>query len=495
MADPIKLPAGYVLDDPNATTAQQVTPPAGYTLDAPETPVTTTGGLLPAVAQGAKDAFEGAGSGVANTLTGAYDLVNKGVKAIGMRGLPELPSVMREAASNPEDASGAFKLGRVGEQVGEFFVPGGGISKLGKAANFGGKLGAGAEYLTKVGLNAAKDTAISGVQSHGDSDTMFNAAVTGAVMAAPGQTIDTVLKGIKPTTLYAPEGFMPFVADRFAKPGRFDDIVGQAIDNNINISRAGLSRAQSLHNTQTVARDTRIAGHAGVLVDNDTVYEPLRGLQNIAARFGETGVVKQIDKRIAAVEAAHGGLPAVPAGTATLPPINPQATLTPAGMPRTVNTPYIPAVKGKITVNEAQELKNFGQSLASEMYARAGDSVGAQKVREELARGFMHSIEEVIPQVKDMNRNLQNTKVIRDAIESYITSNPSLVNMKTLVWAAVAPKSAGVSLLALPRVRSALAIAAKNGTFSAVGNRLGDLGAGIATQMAPDIPQMPVGVK
>lgn len=469
------------------------TPPPGF---APiQAPINSSASFAPKVGRAALDAVEGFGSGVANTVVGTRDLLSKGTKALGMGELPDVPAVLREASTTPPDASGAFQAARTGEQIGEFFVPGLDVGKAAEAANFGGKLGAGAEYLSKVGLTATRDAAQAGMQSHGDADTMKNAAIMGAVVSAPGATIDSVLKAIKPTTLYAPEAFMPFIEDRFKKGSRFDDIVGQAIDNNINISRAGLKKAQALHDTQTAVRDTAIAAHSNELIDTSTVYEPLRGLQDIAARFGETGVVKQIDKRIAQIEATHGGLPGVPAGTATLPPINPKATLTPAGMPRTINTPAVPAVPGKITVGEAQELKDFGQSLAAKMYAQTGESVGAQKIRQELASGFMKSIEEVVPQVKEMNRNLQNTKIIRDAIDSYITSNPSLVNMRTLVWAAVAPKSAGISLLALPRVRSALAVAAHSGTFASAGNTLGSMGAAITTQMSPDIPQMPVGVK
>ncbi len=493
MADPIKPPAGYVLDDNNSD-QPTVTPPAGYQLET-QAPITTTAGLLPAVAQGAKDVVEGFGSGVANSATGVRDVANAlykkaGYKAIGMNDLPDVPAALREAGTTPPDASTSFKVGRAGEQMGEFFLPGADVGKVAEAANFGGKLGHAAEFATRVVGEGAKAGAIAGVQSHGDPEAAKAAAITAGAFAAPFAGVNAALKAIKPTTLYAPEAFMPFIEDRFKKGNRFDDIVGQAIDNNITVSRAGMAKAQTLHTAQTGARDAAIAGHGTDIVDNNTVYEPLRGLQDIARRFGETGVVRQIDKRIAAVEASHGALPAVPAGTVTLPPTNPKATLTFAGMPRTVPTPAIPAVPGKITVNEAQDLKDFGQSLASDMYARTGDSVGAQKIREELARGFMRSIEEVVPEVKGLNRNLQNTKIIRDAIDSYITSNPSLVNMRTLVWAAVAPKSAGISLLALPRVRSALAVAAHQNVLSGAGSTFGKLGAGTSVQLAPDMPQL-----
>ncbi len=496
MADPIKLPAGYEIDTGDST--PQAKPPAGYTLE--QAPNTTPAGLLPAVAKGAKDVFEGVGSGVANSLTGTRDLANAlykkaGYKAIGMNDIPDVPAVLREAGTTPPDASTAFKVGKAGEQVGEFMVPGIDMGKIAEAANFGGKLGHVAEFGTRVLGEAANAGAHTAIQTHGDPEATKSAALAAGAFSAPFSGVNAALKMVKPTTLYAPEAFMPFIADRFAKSGRFDDIVGQAIDNNINISRSGLAKAQALHGAQTSARDLAIAKHGSDLVDTNTVYEPLRGLQDIAERFGETGVVNQINKRIAAVEKSHGAQPYVPPGTVTLPPVNPKATLTPAGMSRTINTPAIPAVPGKITVNEAQDLKNFGQSLASDMYARTTDSVGAQKIREELAHGFMKSIEEVVPEVKDMNRNLQNTKVIRDAIDSYITSNPSLVNMRTLVWAAVAPKSAGISLLALPRVRSALAVAAHSNTISNAGSTIGRLAGATDTQMAPEIPQMPVGVR
>lgn len=465
----------------------------------PSAPVTTTGGMLPAVARGAKQVVEGFGSGVASTVTGLRDVASKGTKALGMGELPQVPAVLREAGTTPPDASTAFNVGRGGEQAAEFFLPSGEVAKgaelVGKALKGSKYLGPAAEALVRTGGEMASAGAVRGAQTGGDSNEAKNAALVAGAFTAPFATVNAALKAVKPSALYAPEAFMSHVPERFKTSGRWDDIVGQAIDNNIDISRTGLQRAEAVHAGQTAARDAALATQGGTLVDNQAVYEPLRGLQDLADRFGEKGVVNSINRRIAAVEAAHGGAPAVPGTPATT---RASAVLGPNGQPIPVQvpaTPGTPAVPGKITVNEAQELKNFGQGLAADMYSRVGDSVGAQKIREELARGFMRSIEEVVPQVRQMNQNLQNTKIMRDAIEGYIAANPSLVNMRTLLWAVVSPKTAGVSLLANPRVRSALAIAAHNNVMSNIGARGGRVIVGGESAMAPPVPQMPVGIK
>lgn len=490
MPDDIKPPAGYTLD-----AQAQVTPPAGYTLDPADNTVPRSSGMdfVKAVGGAAKDAVEGFGSGVANTVVGTRDLVNKGTKAIGMGEIPDVPAVLREAGTTPPNASAAFSVGKVGEQIGEFFVPGTTVGKIGEAVNFGGKLGHVAEAATRVAGESIMAGGHAGMQSHGDTDTMRNAALSAGLFTAPFVGVNAALKAVKPGTLYAPERFLSTIPDRF-KGERFNEIVGQAIDDGITISKNGLNQAKAVEKGGQNTRDALINANANTLIDLNTVRQPLLEFKNLALQLGETNVARQIDKRLAAIEDIHGGQPGTPPGTVTMPAANPNATLHPSGMPTVINTPGIPPVPAKITVAKAQELKNFAQSLAAPMYERTSESVGTQKIRELLGNGFMKAIEEQIPQVKGMNRSIQNTKVIRQGIEDYINSNPSIVNMNTLLWSIMSPKLAAVSLLANPRVRSSLAVAAHANAVSNVGSAMGRVAGGTASQLAPEIPSMPVGV-
>lgn len=443
------------------------------------------------LAQGAMDATQAVGSGVAHTITGLSDIARKGGKAMGVN-LPEVPAVLREAGETPPDAGVIFKGAKALEQMGEFMLPGGIVNDVSKAANFGGKLGAASEALARVAAEGTSAGLVRGAQTGGDLGEMGTAAALAAGITAPFASVNAALRMIKPSTLYAPSQFITKIPDRF-RGQRLDEIVTQGMDNNITISVGGLKKAQQVEAQGQAARDAFINAHANDLVDLDVVRQPLLDFRVLAGKLGETNVVRQIDKRLMDLEKQHGYQPGVPPGTVTLPAVNPQATLHPSGMPRTINTPAIPSTPAKITVAQAQELKNFAQSLAAPMFERTSESVGTQKIRQLLSEGFMKGIEDVIPEVRGLNRNIQNTKILKQAIEDYINSNPSLVNMHTAFWAVVNPKVAVTSLaLTNPRIRSALAVAAHTGVPQNAGAALGRVAAGTVPQLfSQPMPQGP----
>lgn len=447
-------------------------------------------GKLKMIASGAADAFEGAGSGVAHSAVGLRDMIAKGGKMLGMN-VPDVPAVLREAGETPKDASGMFKIGKGGEQIGEFFAPSGVVNDVSKAANFGGKLGHASEAAARIGAEGLSAGAVTGMQTGGDAGESAKAATVAAAMTAPFASVNAFLKAVRPSTLYAPERFMSQIPSRF-RGERADEIIGQAIDDGITIGRGGAKKALGIERAGQNTRDTLIAQHGNDLIDLDTVRKPLLGFRDLAERLGETGAVRQIDKRLLAIEKSHGYVPGSAPGTVTIPGPNPQATLTPAGMPRTMATPAIPATPAKITINEAQELKNFSQSLAAPMYEKASESVSTQKIRQLLADGFKKSIEEMIPEVKGMNRSIQNTKVIRQAIEDYIDTNPSLVNMHTVFWAMVNPKAAFLMTVAQnPKLRSTLAVLAHSDVITKAGAGAGRVAAAQVPNVFPSMPQAP----
>lgn len=443
------------------------------------------------IAGGASDALQGFGAGVAKTLTGIGDLVGKGGKAMGVN-LPQVPEALRKAGETDEDASGAFKLAKGAEQMGEFMIPGSTVTRLGKAANFGGKLGAASEALTRVAAEGVAAGGIRAAQTGGDATEAGMAAAIAAGITAPFASVNAALRMIRPSTLYAPSAFISRIPKRF-RGDRLDEIISQGMDNDISISVGGLKQAQKIQKQGQAARDAFIDAHRNDLIDMDIVRRPLNELREAAQDLGETNVVNQIDKHLKDLEVQHGYQPGVPAGTATLPPVNPQASLTPAGMPRVINTPAIPSTPAQIPVWKAQELKNFAQSLASRTFEGTSETVGTATIRKMLSRGFMQGIEDIIPEVKGLNRNIQNTKVLEQAIEDYINSNPSLVNMHTAFWAVVNPKIAAASLaLTNPRIRSALATASHSGTIQQVGGVAGRVAAGAAPQLfSQPMPQGP----
>lgn len=467
---------------------QQTLPPAGQQTMLQRGPFKTLG-----------DITEGVGSGVANSISGGMKLVKKGANAMGIP-FPNSPQfldkagapVQYDASGNPVEPSTAFKLARGGEQMGEFFVPGGEIAKGVEAAGKFGKL---AEFGAKVGGEAASAGAITGAQSGGDVDAAKNAALLSGAMVVPFAGVEAALKAIKPATLYAPKAIVDKIEDRF-RGNRLNEIVGQAIDNKIVISAAGAKKARAIETMGQGERDALIAAHPNSLVNFSEVSQPLLEFRDLARRFGMTGTVNTIDSRLRAVADEHGFQPATPgtpASTVTSPVLGPN------GQPITHTVPGTPptaAVPPQITVPEAQDLKNFGQSLAHDAFGRLNETADATKIHQVLSEGLMKSLETMIPEIKGINRSIQNTKIIRSAIEDYVNANPELASPRVAMWAWFDPKAAlTVGMLQSPRFRSALAVAAHNNIIS----NLGGVGARIAagatvpppTNQLPPIPQGP----
>ena len=498
-------PAGYepLSPDFNPSTAPAA-PPPGYEL------IPNADGDMPGApenlhAQGPfktlGDIAEGAGSGVANTVTGIGELARKASKYVGIP-FPETPEFMKKAAApvqydkkgEPKEPSTMFKLARGGEQMGEFFVPGGAITDAVEAAAGYGSL---ARAATKVVSEAGSAGAITSAQAGGDLKAGKEAALMTGALVAPFASVEAALRAVKPSTLYATKEIVAKIPERF-RGDRLGEIVGQAIDNKILVSAGGAKKAQALETAGQNARDAVIAQNAHIPVNFNEVTQPLREFQELARRFGMTDTVSQIDNRINALATAHGYQPAV-AGTPAKTVASPSGLLTPSGSHVTYTIPATPGTPAKpptISVSEAQDLKNFGQSLAYNAFGRIHETADSSKIHEVLSEGFMNSLESVIPELRGMNRDIQNTKIIKNAINDYINSNPELVNTKTAIWAFINPKAAiTAGLLTNPRVRSALAIAAHNDVISHLGATGARIAAGASTPVpaSAQLPPLPQG--
>ncbi len=419
-------------------------------------------GVAKGLARSAKDVAEGAGSGIISTGLGAYNLARKGVSAAGLGQLPEAPDFVKKAAApvqydaqgNPIDSSTSFGVGRTGEQAAEFLVPEMKAGKLVDAANIGSKV-------LKIGARAASDAAVGGgvsaVQSGGDLEKAGETAITSGIMSGAFNTIGGILSSIPASSVYLKNLKFP---TRFASD-RVEDIVGTAIDDGILISKGGAKKAEAFENMSRAARDAEIAKHAGEMVDINIVRAPVLRLKQMADELGETKISNQISKRLQAFEEANGAQAAVPPSTTTSP------VLGPTGQSITSTTPGTPAKPAQITIKAAQQAKDDFNLLAQNMFGKF--SPGAGEIRKLMGAGLKNAIEAVSPEVKQLNYNTQNYKLLKNAINKYIDSNPELIDPRTAVlflWNK--PRALLYGALSNPFIRSALAIAKDRVEGSAV---------------------------
>lgn len=410
-------------------------------------------GYLDSIMGMGKDVLEGAGSGVISTGLGAYELARKGVHATGMGDLPEAPEFLKKAGANvqydeqgnPVETSNSFGFGRGAERVGEFMAPGGLVSKGAEAASV---LGRGAEIGARVLGDTAAAAAVTGVQSGGDLTQMGESAILSGLTSGAFSTVGGILKSIPNSAIYASKLKLP---QRFLGE-RANEIFSKAVDDGILISKAGANKAEAIENLTRAERDHLINQHAGSLVDINVIRAPALKLRQMAEQLGETGIVKDIDKRLAKFEAANGAKPAIAPSTVTSPILGPN------GQAITTQVPGQAAKPAKITMLAAQQAKDDFNMLAQNMFGKF--SPGAGQIRKLMGAGLKDAMEAISPEIKDLNHDIQNTKLLKNAINKYLDSNPQLVDSRTalLAWWHT-PLAIIYGAWSNPYVRSALAIA------------------------------------
>lgn len=461
--------------DDNAPTKQtqaQATPPAdAQTPDAPGDSWFAQNAPKPEVKKGkidtgyldslvgmSKDALEGAGSGMFRTANGAIELLRKGGKAVGLGELPPTPEFMQKAGANtqydekgnPVPPSTSFSVGRGAETVGEFVAPGGLVSKGAKAASALGKT---AEIGARVLGDTAAAAGVTGVESGGDLAQMGESAIITGLTSGAFSTVGGILKSIPNSAIYASKLKLPskFLGERA------DEVFQKAVDDGILISKGGANKAAAIERLTQAERNHLINQQAGTMVDIDVIRKPILEFRRQMVAIGEVGVVKQIDKRLAAFEAANGATPGTAAKIVTSPVVAPTGSGL-GSVPINTTVPGTPGVSAQITMKTAQAAKDSFQQLAQNVYGKF--SVGAGQSRKLLGAGIKESMEEISPEIKELNRDVQNSKLVKNAINKYLDSNPDMLNPKTAILALWNLKGALVyGALANPYIRSALAIA------------------------------------
>lgn len=455
---------------------------------------------VPGMAKGAMDLMEGVGSGVTSTIQGGYNLLRKGASAVGLGELPQSPEWLQKAAApvqydaqgNPIAPTGAFSVGRTGEQVGEFFVPAGAIGKIAKGAEELAGAGRIGGTLAKIGTQAAGDALASGgvtmLQTGGNTEQSASATMLAGAMSGAFNTVGTLLKFVPMDKLYLSKLNFP---ERF-RGQRVEDIMDKAIKEGILISKGGADKISAIESLEKADRDTLISQHLGDLVDVDIVKGPIDHMIQDAKWLGKPQLANSIQRQFDNFLTARGAKSAIPPSTTTIPGPNPLATLTPAGMPRTVQVPGVSATPAKITVDDAIKAKDMFQQFAKTMYGKENLTKAASDKL--IAAGLNEALGAISPAYKAANQDIQNSKLLKQAILKYIQSNPGTFFNPTnavIAWYN-APLAIARGALASPYLRSVLAVYGTKviNRLPGAGQALGRVAASGAGALSP-IPQSP----
>lgn len=176
----------------------------------------------------------GAGKGIISSLTGLSSLGEQAIKALGrlvtpkslearlgfQKGKSAAEEIVPEELRTP--TSGAQRLGFGAEQFGEFFTPGGAISKGTKAikgAVEASKIGkvekVAARLAGRAGLEATTYGGVTAYQTGGDLEEIEKSAMLSALFPLGGELVNFVGKPLKK---FLSSKVAPRLIDEFIKP-------------------------------------------------------------------------------------------------------------------------------------------------------------------------------------------------------------------------------------------------------------------------------------
>ena len=417
------------------------------------TPAQTSPDPSLASVQGIKEFGKGFAGGAANTAVGLRDVAARTFNKpqLGQNPIPDVPKGLRDFSAPPTTTSG--RAGRMLEQGAEAFapIPGGVEEKILSAA---AHLGTVPEVIARAGMESFRAAVVTGAQSHGDPEATARAALSAGIVSGAFSTIGGILKAIPSSSIYLTRDI------KF--PKRFDEdrikeIADQAIDDGVLQTAGGAKKAEFLRQARKEDLLQAQAPFMNAPVPISVVRQPLNKMSDLADRIGDPGLKAKVQRMWTNFAEAHGqmaAIPPVPSSQVASSILDTSGNPIMKTIPGSPGAPMQPAM---ITLGEAQQFKEDFQNLVRSAYGTtSGDKVQMRKM---LAAGLKDSIENLIPEAKQLNREAQNSLLLRNAIESYLQKNKDIVTPRTAVMMFF-NKGAAITYGALqnPAIRSALAI-------------------------------------
>ena len=285
----------------------------------PATPVEGDPGILAKTGEAIIDVAKGVGKGAVNTSLGISKIV----------GTVPGDTSLEDVGMEPTNA--AQKIGFGAEQIGEFFIPGGVVTKGTKAiegvvtaASKLPSLVKGAVKLgSKVGLEVAGAGAVTAAQSAGDLDATKNAAmIAGAIPVAgkaieplaniakkllskalPGRIVESIIKPAKALKKFGSEPGQEVAVQGL----KSNTLEGLEKEIGTRLNQVGKFRDAMLAQPQFAAKSVNVADAINGPIDeaikrasvdgNKALIQRLEDFRDgqFAARFGVQGKIKKLN--------------------------------------------------------------------------------------------------------------------------------------------------------------------------------------------------------
>lgn len=338
----------------------------------------------------------GAAKGVASTLKGAASLGEKGLnlidKALGTDvkqryGINEGETASDALVSDKalEGTNTAQKIGKGAEQIGEFFVPGGAATKIGRVAEGAGVLSKTPRLGKLAGLAAktlAEGATGAGIISAQQGEVNKTSAAAGAAAAASS----AVLSGIGGITKNIPKNIWRRVLNRTAndvlkKPGVEEGAANLGI---MGTTKGMARRAQVAIQEAEMQLDELLKNSIGK-IETKNIAPYLDDLKNAYSQIpGEVDAVVRINE------------------------IQNELLQKPA-----------------LTAFEANKLKREIYNRINKSYGKGTLEIPAKtEAQKQIARGLKEEIEKIVPEAKTLNQRQAVYINVLKAMEKEIAKAP-----------------------------------------------------------------------
>lgn len=442
---------------------------------------------------GVKDFTAGIGAGAISTGVGAYNLARKIPGADSV--LPK-PNEYVEGLTRPPD-SDAGHAGKMTEQVGEFMIPGGAISKGAKAiegATAGLRAAPVVNALGRAALEGVSAAGVTGLQTGGDAEQMKRAGLTAGATSTGTAAIGAGIKAVTPTAkrIYQ-SALKPPLGGQLGK--KAPQIVETGLTEGIPTSEAGHAIAGSRIDqlNQQIMDGIHARSSAGLTVDLKNVTQRLNDLKARAANMANP------EEELAAINAVEKQFLEGHSTMGSFQPIQQASEFNgyyPSGPLKQVTT------STEIPLSKAQEIKQFTGTDIRKKYGEMKQyEIEAKKA---LVRGLKEEIESVFPEVKGLNAREGRLIELEESLRRFVNreGNHQLISPFTLILAAGAgtgglasghpaegvAAGAMTALLRMamenPEIKSKIAIAARRAAQSGLPQKAAAGGQALATRGA-----------
>lgn len=329
--------------------------------------------------EGLKNVLLGVGKGALSTLRGATSLVEKGFQTITRQNLGKptaAETVIPKSVVTPTNR--AQKAGFAGEQIGEFFIPGGAATKVGKTIEGASALskvprlakflGLGTTALTEGSISAGQIAAQEGEVNKGTVGAGMTVGAFSGLSKLLGSATKRIPKGLWTSVLNRTAKMVeknPKLEQQAAEAG----LVGTR-KNIASVAKQNIQKIETELDDLLVGSKGQIEGTklSGYLEDLKNSYKSIPGEE------AAVSTIENIQKEVAA--------------------------------------------KGVLNLSEANKLKRTIYEKIANSYGKGTLEIPAKtEAQKTLARGLKEEIEKIIPEAKTLNEKQAVYIQVKKAIE------------------------------------------------------------------------------